>query len=82
MSTESQTWWQLALKPDVIKRSTKTALIVGTILAFINHGDALLAFNMPIERTIKMALTYLVPYLVSTSASIGAIRHHEKTNNK
>lgn len=70
-------WWQLATRKDVIKRSLKTALIVGTILAFINHGDAIWALNVPFDRAIKMVLTYVVPYLVSTSASIGAIRHHK-----
>jgi hypothetical protein len=71
-------WWDIALEREVIKRSLKTSLIVGSILAMINHGDALLALNMPLDRVIKMVLTYAVPYLVSTSASIGAIRHHDK----
>jgi hypothetical protein len=71
-----ETWWQLALRKEVIKRSLKTSLIVGTILAFINHGDAIWALSVPSDRAIKMVLTYVVPYLVSTSASIGAIRHH------
>ena len=79
MSNINKTWWSIALERDVVKRSLKTSLIVGSILALINHGDALLALDMPLERIIKMALTYAVPYLVSTSASIGAIRHHEKT---
>lgn len=78
MSTLSKTWWSIALDRDVVKRSLKTSLIVGSILAMINHGDALLALEMPLDRIIKMALTYAVPYLVSTSASIGAIRHHDK----
>jgi len=78
LNSDNQTWWKIAFRAEVVKRSAKTSLIVGTLLAFINHGDALLAFDMPIDRIIKMALTYLVPYLVSTSASIGAIQHHEK----
>ena len=78
MSTQRKTWWQIASEREVVKRSLKTSLIVGSILAIINHGDALLALNMPVDRVIKMALTYIVPYLVSTSANIGAIRHHDK----
>jgi hypothetical protein len=73
-----KSWWDIALEREVIKRSLKTSLIVGSILAMINHGDALLALNMPLDRVIKMGLTYAVPYIVSTSASIGAIRHHDK----
>lgn len=72
-------WFELATRKEVIKRSLKTSLIVGSLLALINHGDAILAFEVPFERAVKMALTYLVPYLVSTSASIGAIRHHEES---
>ncbi len=78
MKSNKPTWWTIAFRPEVIKRSAQTSLIVGTLLAFINHGDALLALNMPLERIVKMILTYLVPYVVSTSASIGAIQHHEK----
>lgn len=78
MSIADKTWWDIALEREVIKRSLKTSLIVGSILAMINHGDALLALDMPLDRVIKMVLTYAVPYLVSTSASIGAIRHHDK----
>ena len=74
----NKSWWEIASQREVVKRSLKTSLIVGSLLAMINHGDALLALNMPLDRVIKMALTYIVPYLVSTSASIGAIRHHDK----
>lgn len=77
MSPQSS-WLSLALRPEVLKRSLKTALIVGTALALINHGDAILALNIPVDRALKMAFTYFVPFLVSTSASVGAIRHHEK----
>lgn len=78
MSITDKSWWDIALEREVIKRSLKTSLIIGSILAMINHGDALLALDMPLDRVIKMVLTYAVPYLVSTSASIGAIRHHDK----
>jgi len=78
LSIADKSWWAIALDREVIKRSLKTSLIVGSILAMINHGDALLALNMPLDRVIKMVLTYAVPYFVSTSASIGAIRHHDK----
>ncbi|CCK77132.1 MAG: nitrate/nitrite transporter NrtS [Oleispira antarctica] len=44
---------------EVIKRSLKTSLIVRSILAIINHGDALLALNTLLDRVIKMALTYV-----------------------
>ncbi len=53
-------------------RSTKVALLVGAALIAINHGDAILAGDVDRGRLLKMALTVLVPYLVSTFASVGA----------
>lgn len=68
------TWWQLARRPDVVARSLRTAVLVGTVLIVINHGDALLALDLDITRVLKMILTVLVPYCVSTYASVGALQ--------
>jgi hypothetical protein len=64
----------LAVRPDIVGRSTRVALLVGTILALINHGDRLLALALDAEAMLKIALTYLVPYCVSTWASVQAAR--------
>lgn len=50
------------------------AVIVGTILITINHGDALLRGEITLGRLLKMALTVTVPYVVSTLSSVGAVR--------
>jgi hypothetical protein len=63
-----------ALRRDVVARSTRVALLVGTILALINHGGRLLAMDLDGEATLKILLTYLVPYCVSTWASVQALR--------
>ena len=65
-------WLSLALDRETVRRSTKVGLIVGTVLVCINHGDALLAGNIDMNRAAKMILTYFVPYLVSTYASLSA----------
>jgi len=49
----------------IMKRSTIVALIVGTILAFINHGDVILTARLSPVCWIKMIATCLVPYTVS-----------------
>ena len=68
-------WVQLALEPTLVKRSTKIAVGVGTVLIAINQGDAFLRGDaISAGRFAKMALTYIVPYLVSTSAAISALR--------
>ena len=61
-----------ARSPAIFQRSVKVALLVGTVLMFINHGDALLSGNLDQYSIIKILLTYLVPYLVSTQAGVAA----------
>ncbi len=49
-------------------KAVYTALIVGTILTAINHGDVILAESPP--SAWKVVLTYLVPYCVTTWGAI------------
>lgn len=66
-------WFQVARRRDIVNRSTKVAVLVGTILIVINYGDRLIRADIaPIEWA-KMALTYCVPYCVSTYASVSAV---------
>ena len=51
---------------SVVSRAVKVALIVGAILAFINHGGVILSGSITLECWIKMLLTCLVPYIVSS----------------
>jgi cystathionine beta-lyase/cystathionine gamma-synthase len=67
-------WFQIATSAPVVQRSAKLGAIVGTLLALINHGDALLAGQITFESSMKILLTYLVPYCVSTFAAVQAIR--------
>ena len=52
-----------------VMRSIKVALVVGTILALINHFDALLSGTITTLLIFKIMLTYLVPYSVATFGS-------------
>ena len=60
--------WRAALGyatgDGVPRRSLRIALVVGSILNLINQGDALL--GVALVNWWKIALTYAVPYLVST----------------
>lgn len=51
---------------QILKRSIKTAIVVGTILAFINHGDLIFSWSLTPQCWIKMGLTCLVPYSVAS----------------
>jgi len=66
-------WLQCACKPRVAWRATKYAFFVGIILILINHVDHILQGEVTGTNLIKMGLTVLVPYLVSTFSSVGAI---------
>ncbi len=50
----------------LLRRSTLTGLVVGTILTAINQGTLILAGNFPPELAWKIPLTYCVPFCVST----------------
>lgn len=58
----------MAVAPGTSLRALKLALVVGTLLTIINQGDFLLRGQPP--DWLKLVLTYLVPYGVSTWTSI------------
>jgi len=66
-------WLAIAVQEPVYKRALRIMLVVGTILALINHGEALLTGEIAIKGWIQIVLTFLVPYCVSTYASVQAI---------
>lgn len=66
-------WIRIALRRDIVKRSLKVGLLVGTILTLINCGDALLFGVASPALLWKIPLTYCVPYCVSTYASVSAV---------
>jgi len=62
---------QIALSPDIVKRSLMVSVVVGTILNIINQGDALMG-----EQSLqigKCILTFIVPYCVATYGSVVAL---------
>ena len=68
----------IARRPAIIKRGLIYAVIVGPILITINHYDAIIGLELSTPRLLKMALTMLVPYLVSTFSSVAAIRNMQR----
>lgn len=66
-------WLRIAATPSIRRRATRVALVVGAILIAINHGDALLRGDLGLGRLLKIALTVVVPYLVSTYAGVSAL---------
>jgi hypothetical protein len=70
---------EIAMRPDVIRRSRRVALLVGTILIAINYFDRVLAGTLVTIDYFKMAMTYCVPFCVSTYAAVSAIMEQQRT---
>jgi len=75
----NQGFFSLALSQDVAIRAIKVALVVGTVLAFINHGDKILTMTLTGKSVFQILLTYLVPYTVSTWSGV---RSREANSSK
>ena len=50
---------------DLMPTALKVAVVVGSILFFINHGEPLMQKKMTRDRWFSALLTYLVPYVVN-----------------
>ncbi len=72
-----QSWFATALRRDIVWRSLKVSLIVGTLLAAINHGDRIITLALDADALTKILLTYLVPYCVSTWSAVQTARAAE-----
>jgi len=61
-------FFQLAFGDGTPKKALMTALVVGTILTTINHGDVILRGES--INYYKIMLTYFVPFCVTTWGAI------------
>ncbi|MBE9030484.1 nitrate/nitrite transporter NrtS [filamentous cyanobacterium LEGE 11480] len=52
-------------EPQCHSTALRVAIVVGSILFTINHGDAIVSGKMTQRRWISGLLTYCVPYCVS-----------------
>lgn len=60
----------LLFRPDIRNRSIKVALVVGTLLGLINHGDNILMGTLSLAGMCKILISYFVPYSVSTWSAV------------
>ncbi|MBT4630521.1 MAG: nitrate/nitrite transporter NrtS [Deltaproteobacteria bacterium] len=66
--TATPDFFELAFSDGTPQKAVMTALVVGTILAIINHGDFILKGES--INFFKILLTYCVPYCVTTWGAI------------
>lgn len=65
--------------PITVRRAIKVALVVGTLLVLLNHGDGIALGAWPAWW--KIILTYFVPYSVSSYSTAAFIRQAEASGN-
>lgn len=70
----------LACERSVVVQAVKIALLVGTVLALINHGRGIVTLSLSQGSVLQILLTYLVPYAVSTYSSVRALQRHALEN--
>src|SRR5215472_14616808 len=65
------------LERDTLLFSLKMALVVGTLLAAINHGQALLTGHFTPGELLPVCLTYCVPFTVSMYSQVQGKRQRD-----
>ncbi len=66
----------------VARLAIKIALVVGVLLALINHGNVIFSGNIDNLTLIKMFVTFFVPYTVSsTTATINIYTKQRRKKN-
>jgi len=58
--------------------SIKMALVVGTLLAVINHGQAIVTGHFTSDRLLPLLLTYCVPFAVAMYSQIQGKRQRDR----
>jgi hypothetical protein len=65
------------LERDTLLFSLKMALVVGTLLAVINHGQALLTGHFVPGELLPLCLTYCVPFAVAMYSQVQGKRQRD-----
>lgn len=74
-------FFQHAKLKEIVVRSIKVALVVGTILGLINHSNAIFSGTMDSTRAFQMGLNYCVPYSVATYGAASQAAQAERRND-
>ena len=76
-ATRSREFLRNWFLPSTVRRAVGVALVVGPILSLINQPEAILALDLRPRVLLKIALTFLVPYAVSSYSSAVALLRAE-----
>ncbi|MEM6760046.1 MAG: nitrate/nitrite transporter NrtS [Pseudomonadota bacterium] len=71
---DTPSFFALARQSGVVRRAAKVSLLVGTILAIINHAPAALSGQISALSVFQIIVTYAVPYSVATWSAVQTLR--------
>jgi hypothetical protein len=63
-------WWHAVFYGPVVRQALKVAAVVGTVLFLINQLDVVLSGKVTPLVVLKIALTYVTPFLVSIYSAL------------
>lgn len=77
-SEQSLTGWRFALltcrRPANLRRTTRIALVVGTVLTLINQADVIARGDATWLTVLKVGMNFVVPFIVSNLGVISGAR--------
>lgn len=76
----SPPWYRIAADPTVLRRAVLTSIGVGTILTLVNRHDEVLGGAIPPTSLVPVAITFLVPFVVSLASSVIAVRVERRSS--
>jgi len=75
---QNKGFFRNVFNPKIIGTALRTSLLVGTILNIINQGHLMTPDFFMLIAWNKVALTYCVPYLVSTYSAVSTLQRLEQ----
>jgi hypothetical protein len=73
-----RSWLRAAGERSVLRRAVVSAVVVGVLLTLVNHGPQLAHGEASAGLIAQVALTVMVPFLVSCASSVAAVRELER----
>lgn len=64
----------LVLRGRTVRTAGPIALVVGTIVSLVNQGDVILTGHAGGITWLRVAVNYLVPFIVASAAYLSACR--------
>jgi hypothetical protein len=66
------------LERETLLFSIKMALIVGTVLALINHGQVMFTGHFTFDQLVPLLITYCVPFTVAMYSQVQGKRERDR----